>query len=396
MLSVIALACGENHERAPGNESSSAGTPTSSGGAPAVAGQATSSAGLALGGAVTSGGSAGASGSGPLSPEDACATGTLVANLAGVNLLVMFDRSNSMNDPANDAGDSRWQVATRALTGFFADPKAAGLHVALRFFPHDKPAAGCNQDGCNVAACAQPLVELGTLSADAAPSDAHEQALLDATNATLPPPELGEGTPISAALDGALHWAAAQRQMTPNETSAVVLVTDGEASGCDVEPEIIAGLASSAFATNGTRTYAVGLTGAVEDDLNAIAQAGGTERAIFVEDGADAQQALLDALSAIRGSVLDCDLPMPVAEAGMKVDPTLVNVNLTTSAGLKTTLTQLPSEAACGALAGWHYDDASAPTRIVLCPATCNAVSNDPAAMLQILLGCSTVTDVPH
>jgi hypothetical protein len=300
-----------------------------------------------------------------------------------------------MLDPANDAGDSRWAIASHALTGFFADPEAAGLDVALRFFPHDQPAAGCDITGCDVAACSQPLVELGTLTAEAAPTDAQEKKLIDATNMTMPPPELGEGTPISAALDGALHWATEQRMKTPTENAAVALVTDGQASGCDLDTTTIAALASSAFAANGIRTYAIGLTGSIEDDLNAIALAGGTEKALFVADGDDTQQALLDALAAIRGSVLDCDLPMPEPQAGMKVDPALVNVNLTTGAGMKSTLAQLPNEAGCGSLSGWYYDEPAMPTRIVLCPATCTAVSSDPLAMLQILLGCGTVTEVP-
>jgi hypothetical protein len=393
---VIVLGCGQADGEGTQVGTSGTGTMTG-GGSTGAAGKPGGSAGLSLGGSVAMGNSAGSGGGGGMiSPGDACATGTVAANLSGVNLLVMFDRSNSMLEPANDLMESRWTIASRALAGFFADPDAAGLDVALRFFPHDEPAAGCNQTECDVAACQKPLVELGTLTADAAPADAQEKALIDATNATMPPPMLGEGTPISAALDGALRWAADERMKAPTENAAVALVTDGQASGCDVDTPTIAALASSAFAASGIRTYAIGLTGSIEDDLNAIAEAGGTEKAIFVADGADAQQALLDALAAIRGSVLDCDLPMPEPQAGMKVDPSKVNVNLTTGTGMKSTLAQLPNEAGCGSLSGWYYDNPAMPTRIVLCPATCTAVSTDPLAMLQILLGCSTITDVPH
>jgi hypothetical protein len=395
-LSCLVLACRTSDEGETNNVAPSGAGTTTAGGSPGAAGKPGGSAGLSLGGSVAMGGGTGGAGGTMLPPEETCATGTVAANLAGVNLLVMFDRSNSMLDPANDLMESRWTIASRALTGFFADPEAAGLDVALRFFPHDSPAAGCNQTDCNVASCQKPLVELGTLTAEAAPTDAQEQALIDATNTTMPPPLLGEGTPISAALDGALRWATEQRLKTPTENAAVALVTDGQASGCDVDNATIAALASAAFAASGIRTYAIGLTGAIEDDLNAIAEAGGTEKAIFVEDGATAQQALLDALAAIRGSVLDCDLPMPEPQAGMKVDPMKVNVNLTNGAGTKSTLAQVPNEAACGSLSGWYYDNPAMPTRIVLCPATCTAVSSDARAMLQILLGCSTVTEVPR
>lgn len=398
VLSLIVLACSASHDPGSENSPSTAGTsPTmTAGGANGSAGKPAGSGGLSLGGSVNNPGGTGGAGGTTIDPNQACATGTVAANLAGVNLLVMFDRSNSMLDPINALMESRWTIASRALTGFFADPEAAGLDVALRFFPHDSPSAGCNQTDCNVAACQAPLVELGTLTAEAAPTDAQEKALVDATNITMPPPMLGEGTPISAALDGALRWAAEQRTKTPTENAAVALVTDGQASGCETDNATIAALASAAFAANGTRTYAIGLTGALVEDLDAIAEAGGTEKAIFVADGADAQQALLDALAAIRGSVLDCDLPMPEPQAGMKVDPTKVNVNLTNGAGVKSTLAQVPDQAACGSLSGWYYDNPAMPTRIVLCPATCMAVSTDALAMLQILLGCSTVVEVPR
>lgn len=65
----------------------------------------------------------------------------------------------------------------------------------------------------------------------------------------------------------------------------------------------------------------VGLTGAIEDDTNTIAKAGGTEQGIFVADGNGAEHQLLEALAIIRGAALDCDLPMPEPKPGQEVDP---------------------------------------------------------------------------
>ena len=126
------------------------------------------------GGGPTLGGSTGigANGQGPvITPESACATGSASAKLTGVNMFVMFDRSSSMSEPANDQGATRWQLTSSALTAFFASSEAAGLKLALRFFPHDEPAAGCNQDGCSIDACGTPLVALGELTPAAAPAD---------------------------------------------------------------------------------------------------------------------------------------------------------------------------------------------------------------------------------
>ena len=53
--------------------------------------------------------------------------------------------------------------------------------------------------------------------------------------------------------------------------------------------------------------------------MDRIALAGGTTQGIFVSDGVNTQQELLDALGAIRGQVLDCDFAMPVAKPGLVV-----------------------------------------------------------------------------
>jgi hypothetical protein len=317
-------------------------------------------------------------------------------------MLVMFDRSTSMNDEADETtGATRWDLASSALTGFFADPTAGGLQVALRFFPHDLPADGCNDDACDVSACAQPLVPLAMLAAE--PTDAHEAALVAASAGATPPVRMpgqgnnvgSQGTPISAALGGALSWAGAQRAAAPEENAVVVLVTDGEPNGCEEEITTIAGLAQDAFMTSGIRTYAIGLTGSQESDMDAIAAAGGTTEGIFISDGASAKQDLLNALAAIRGSVLDCDFEIPKASNGMQVDPTKVNVKYTPAGGTQMTLGRVPDVASCGTTPGWYYDSDLNPTRILLCPASCNSASVEVDATLEVLLGCVTETRVP-
>lgn len=349
------------------------------------------------------GGSGGSGGSSPgtvIPPDAACATGTAQASLSAVNMFVMFDRSTSMRDAVEGTGKNRWELTSAALSAFFKSPNAAGLALALRFFPHDLPAKGCAKDTCSVDACSQPLVNLGALTAEAAPTDAQEKALIDATLAS-PPGMRGAGmmsggTPISAALAGALKWAGAQHQKTPNEKSVVVLVTDGQANGCTEDVTLISQLSADALAADGTLTYAIGLTGAQEADMNQIAAAGGTTKGIFVADGADTQQQLLDALGAIRGAILDCDFPLPPPKTGTAVNPAEVNVNWTPASGMKSTLGQVPSEAGCTGADGWYYDNPTNPSRIVLCKASCDAVTSDSKSKLEILLGCAAVVRPPR
>ena len=374
----------------------SAGASAMPGGASAVPGDPTSQAGsLSL--SLPSQNPSASGGNGSLGNEMACATGTASAKLSNVRMLVMFDRSTSMNDVADrTTGATRWDLASAALNRFFADPTAGGLQVALRFFPHDLPAAGCNDDACDVSACAQPLVPLATLAPE--PADPHETALVAASASAIPPargPGQGnnagsQGTPISAALGGALSWAAAQRSAAPEENAVVVLVTDGQPNGCEEDISAIASLAQNAFMTSGILTYAIGLTGSQESDMDAIATAGGTTKGIFISDGTTAKQDLLNALAAIRGSILDCDFEMPKADNGMQVDPSKVNVKYTPAGGTQMTLGRVPDAAGCGTAPGWYYDNELNPTRILLCPASCNTASVQVDATLEVLLGCVT------
>ena len=396
---ILAAGCGSTHEGGSqvsgangggGNAISPAGT-ASAGSAPAGgAAPAGTAGGLGLVDLPSGDGSGGAS---VVDPNAACAQGTASATLSGVNLFVMFDRSSSMNQMANQNG-SRWELTSQALDAFFASPNAAGMQLALRFFPHDLPAAGCNQDSCDLNACATPLVALAGLTAAAAPADTQEASLINAT-AMSAPGMAGQGTPIYAALGGALQWASAQRQKTPDQNSVVVLVTDGQANGCDTDMSHISALAAKALTDAGVRTYAIGLTGSQEADMDQIALAGGTTKGIFISDGVNTKQELLDALAAIRGQVLDCDFAMPVPKPGLAVDKGLINVNYTPTGGTQTTLPQVTNEAACSASGGWYYDNPAAPTRILLCKSSCDQVTVDTKASLDILLGCATTTEVP-
>jgi hypothetical protein len=356
------------------------------------------------GGGLNLGGTTGTTGNGTqvIDPGSACADDTASASLSGVNMIVMFDRSTSMLEGAG--GATRWQLTSDALRAFFASPEAAGLNLALRFFPHDLPAAGCNQSACDVQSCSTPLVGLGELLPGAAPGDKQEEALINAVMTSAPMRQNGGmmgggmmsgGTPISAALGGALEWAKAQHASTPTEHSVVVLVTDGQPNGCDEDVGNIAGLARAANMADGTLTYAIGLTGSREGDMDEIAQAGGTQQGIFIADGANTTQDLLDALSSIRGQILDCDFEMPVPKPGVEVEPALINVNYTPSTGKMATLPQVSSEGACAGNQAWYYDNPTSPTKIILCKAACDVVQADPAASLQILLGCPTSTNDP-
>jgi hypothetical protein len=340
-----------------------------------------------------------------LAPDAACGVGTAEASLEAVNMFIMFDRSGSMVDPNTIDPTTmlnRWQTATQALESFVRDPAADGYGVALRFFPDDRPAAGCTDPGCDATACSEPLVDFGRLTAAAAPADAQEQALLDAIDAATPVQHMQGGTPISAALQGAATWATTFQAQHADERTVILFITDGEPRGCDERFWFLVGYASDALAKSGVRTYSIGLTdtsgaGVNKDDMDSLAMAGGTDHAFFISDGPTAASDLLQALNSIRGNALGCDFPMPTATSeGKPIDPGLVNVTYTAADGSDTEFTKVLDPADCETSSSWYYDDEKAPTRVELCPAACALVSSDSKARFQILVGCAPILKPPR
>jgi hypothetical protein len=45
----------------------------------------------------------------------------------------------------------------------------------------------------------------------------------------------------------------------------------------------------------------------------------------------------------------------------------------------------------CNGQPGWYYDSNIAPTKIILCPASCTTVQADTAAKVSALFGCKSL-----
>jgi Mg-chelatase subunit ChlD len=304
-----------------------------------------------------------------------CASETIEAELAPLTMFITFDKSGSMGQ------DNKWNQATNALKAFFADPEAAGLEVALRFFPEGQ----CDGNSCNVNACATPNVDVGMLTADPAPTDTHESILTLAINAMSP----NGNTPMSAALEGALQWGANYLVSNPDHKVVAILVTDGEPVGCEESTQAIANIAASG-AADGVPTYTVGLQGSNQNQLTTIATAGGGQ-AFFIGSAGDTQAQLLAALQAIRGEQLACELDIPEPTEGT-FNKALVNVEYTPGGSTQgQTIGKVGSEGGCGAKGGWYYDDEANPTTIILCPTTCDTVREDDSGKISVVLGCDTI-----
>jgi hypothetical protein len=47
----------------------------------------------------------------------------------------------------------------------------------------------------------------------------------------------------------------------------------------------------------------------------------------------------------------------------------------------------------CGGMAGWYYDNNVKPTKIKLCPASCQKVQLDKQAKLDVAFGCAPIVN---
>jgi hypothetical protein len=320
----------------------------------------------------------------PVGTNAACVTSLKNATLPAVNLVIMYDKSGSMGDPAEGGNPNlKWIPVNTGMKAFFTDPASAGYNASLQFFP----APGDVTATCG-AAYATPLVPLTSL-AQSAP-------LVSALDAAKPQ----GGTPTLPALTGAISYAEATAKSRPDEKTVVVLITDGEPgmmvngtfqAGCsnnDIS-HVAAAAQTATQAAPPIPTYVIGV-GQQLTSLNQIAASGGTKQAfiVAVADPTQTKTQLQQAFEAIRSQVkIGCDFGMPAPPAGQQLDKNRVNVAFTAGSGQETALVY---SADCSVPNGWHYDDVNNPTRIELCTGTCSTVQGDRNGKLTIAFGCLT------
>jgi hypothetical protein len=290
---------------------------------------------------------------------EACVTSVAEGVAVPVHLVVMYDKSGSMRD------DGKWAASNDAMTSFLAAPATAGMEAALEFFSYN--------DSCDVELYATPAVAMRKLP-DAT-------AFKTAIAAEAP----GGKTPTLPAMKGAIKYAkSVEQSLTDGSKVAIVLVTDGLPNGCGSTPENVGAEAATVAAT--IKTHVIGIGPALQN-LDTIAQGGGTSKAVMVSTGNPAQTTseLVAALGQVK-SAIGCEYTIPPAPPGETLDYKAVNVAFT-NGGASSTL----SYSADCATDGWHYDDETNPTRIIVCKQSCDALLAGAAGgKVQIQFGCAT------
>ncbi len=313
----------------------------------------------------------GLTGDGEIDPDSSCATTTLQAERIPLDMYFMVDTSGSMDGP-------KLALLKSGLSSFLQAPDSAALGVTGQRFP----IGGLNET-CESTAYGTPAVPWAILP------DSQLSGWISSLTA--------EGyTPSVPALRGAVDACKSRMVAEPGRKCAVVFVSDGEPEG-NCPPASISAkqplgeIAAEAF-EQGIPVFAVsfyGISSVGQTILIAIAQEGGTQVPFAIKEGS-VQQDFVDALAEARGTALGCEYQMPTTDAGV-VNPNLVKVGYTPGAGGESqTVPRKDSLAACGSQAGWAYDNNDNPTKLVMCPSTCDVMRADAKGKVEILLGCSS------
>jgi hypothetical protein len=323
--------------------------------------------------------------------NDRCIGTTFESESIPLDLYIMFDQSGSMCScldpgaaqicPNPDCEETRLDAVRSATERFLLDPQSAGLGVGLGRFGNQP----IGQASCDVATHRSPVVDVGTLPE-------HAPSIVQALNGFEP---IGE-TPTGAAIRGACSHAREWRAAHPTRRMAMLLLTDGrpeaplscEAGTCCPSLGDAVAAAEECRTDSEIDTYVLGV-GPFLEQLDDIAQAGGTERAHLV-DGGDVSARVLQALNRIRvEAAIPCELQLPPAPNGQTLDYERVNLEYESSSCAGTLLYAVRSASECSDVDGWYYDDPTSPTSIRLCPKSCERVSA-PGGSLSYSVGCDT------
>ncbi|HEX7671141.1 MAG TPA: vWA domain-containing protein [Polyangiaceae bacterium] len=332
--------------------------------------------GMGIGGALFSAGGApeitpetdGSTGS----PGDTCAAATAEVKPVPLDIALLVDTSYSMDF------DLRWQYVKGALTTFVESPEQDDLGLALQFFPL--------REQCSVSTYAQPAFPMASVSGARA-----------SIEQTLNERRMSGGTPLVQVLQGMGDYATQWAKGHDDHKTVIVVATDGVPDAtCAATslnpPNDLPNAAKIAKAlVSGSPSLPVFVIGVGDelDALNTIADAGGTGTAVLIRNGADAQKEFLDALRNIRQKSLGCDYLVPDAKAG-SIDYKTVNVDFTEGKRLASSFFYVDAADGCDLkpTEGWYYDDPAAPTKVILCPATCDRVAKVQDGRIDIAYGC--------
>lgn len=398
------------------------------------------------GGTVFPGGSGGTSaldsgpGEGGLTEAGACTGDSFPGKLVPLDVYVLLDATASMNGAQGTP--VVWPSVTSALNSIISDPKTEGIGMGLTYLPVPPPPgfvvpgscktnADCPgntgpceaitiglpktcSNACTVAtqeqdcglygtcmpmmqkkicngamvpkvSCdpvdyGQPVVPIDTLPAN-------KNALSTEINGKDPD---GDATPTQPSLEGALTYAKQWAVDHPTHLVHVLFATDGLPNDCTFNSiQGAADVAKQYFEGNpSVPTFVLGI--GELSDLNAIASSGGTDKA-YLADSSSVAQKMVDMFNEIRANGA-CKFQIPAPAPGKTLNYDYVRVSYTPIGETnQVDVYQVKDAADCDpTTGGWYYDSdpkVQNPSKILLCPATCEQVKLSDEGV-TVMLGC--------
>ncbi|HLT35996.1 MAG TPA: hypothetical protein VK034_06915, partial [Enhygromyxa sp.] len=283
------------------------------------------------------------------------------------NLLIMLDRSGSMESSVPNSNLNRWEVAKLAIeqvTTMFDDKIRFGLATY----------SACVGNGCSPGTTVVPIADQnaaaingflamtvgdGSSNGNAVNGEGKIRYLCDSGD-----PETSTGSSLNAQL-------GSPPLQDPERDNAILLITDGAESGECINngingPTAAANLFGQAIPV---KTFAVGFGGANLDEINNIAAAGGTETG-YLADMADQLEAALDQIAnAVATCTFELDqLPPDAAEIYVFFDKDPAGV---------------PNDPNNG----WTYDPVT--NTVTFHGAACEAIKSGIVVDIDIVYGCN-------
>jgi hypothetical protein len=98
------------------------------------------------------------------------------------------------------------------------------------------------------------------------------------------------------------------------------------------------------------------------------------------------------ATAVVNGAQVPCVYDIPPDPNNQQIDFGKVNVEYKPdpNASPQPILNVPGGQPDCGTTGGWYYDDATNPTKIILCDTTCNEVQNGSMPSVSVKYGCAT------
>ena len=299
------------------------------------------------------------------SGDSACATATTEATLTKQpsDIVFILDNSGSM------ALEATW--VQQNMNGFSQQIAASGVDfhvVVISSYPNH-----------GYGICIDPPLGAGGCPT----TDSKPPTFLHVDQ------QVGSTNGLSLCISTYLNWKSALR---PNAAKHVVIVTDDNsklaAASFDSQLQALDAPTFTGYKFHGIFCYTKCATaaniGTVYKTL--VQQTGGVSGDLCLQDFKPVFDKLATAV--VSGSKISCDIAMPTAPAGKKINPQQVSVEMVASAGsAPQKLPHVADLTQCGS-GGWYYDNNTTPTKIILCPSTCTWAQGLTGAKVTVGLGC--------